>query len=236
MIIDKEFIQCYNKYIQKTLKRHHAQDKDMPDLIQDVYEKLVLYQDYYEEKWDSNVKNYIFYICRHCVNRRYRGHDVLDMTDSLDIHVTVDGENIPMEETLTPEDSVTNEGSDLFYLQNTEEVLEMIEQLRYPQREVLRHKLIMGKSHKEIACILQISETNSKTLLHRGIEQLRKIVSGEEEVELLQHKFKGMHQQSIRTNDETGVDVWNDWSWKPQPPSNVKEFTPEEIQQYLKGE
>jgi RNA polymerase sigma factor (sigma-70 family) len=232
IVIDKQFIKEYNKHIKNRLKKLGGHKDDIPDLVQDVYEKALLYQDYYEEKWGSCMKTYLYFIALHCVNRKYRGNDIMNDYVSLDTCTKINGEDIPMYETVVKE---PDDEADSFYLSNTDEVRFYLDRIKESQRKVLELKLILGYNHKEIAETLQISEGNSRLLYKRGLDQFKQLVTGEE-IELLQHKFKGIHQQSIQSNDETGVDVWNDWSFRPHTNGEVKEFTQEEIDKYLKGE
>ena len=154
---------------------------------------------------------------------------------SLDTMVTIDGDQMPVYDTLTNYDSASQDPDDKFYLNNTEEVRFYLDRLSNNHRLVLEHKLILGYTHSEIADLLSISESYSQNLFKQGVDQLKSLVVGEE-IEILQHKFKDAHQQSIQSNDETGADVWNDSFWKPEPPSAIKYFSQEEIDLYLKGD
>ena len=234
-MIDKKFIRKYNSYIKQQLSRSGVRPEDTRDLIQDVYEKAQLYEDYYENDWATGIKSYLYFIIRHVINRKYRSKDVLDHCLSLDSRVSEDGEKFSMHEVITEQDSVFEE-SDSYYLNNTPEVQYYLDHLQDKMRKVLEHKLILSYTHKEVADILHITESDSKQTLKRGIEQLKKLVTGDDDVEILQHKMRGIHQQSIRTNDESGTDVWSDWSFRPHIHGEVKVFTQDEIDDYLKGE
>lgn len=238
MLVDNNFYISYNKYVRdKLFKRRDVKKQDVEDLVQDVFEKCKLYEDYFDPDKGS-VKGWLAKMVIHVVDRSKRGSDIMDNPFiSLDTsYFDEDDEEVSLYETLTEDDSFYEKESDYYYLDNRPEVTYYVDQLEERQRQVLEFKLILGYTHNEIADTLGISASTSAAVLKEAVKSLEKLVNSIDDVELLQHKFKGAHTESIKSNNDSGVNVWNDWSWKPVAPGPVKIYSESEIKQYLKGE
>jgi len=73
-MVTKEFIKEHTLYLTNTLRKKDSKltREDVQDLVQDVFEKVTLYQDYFDASKGS-LKSWLSLMCVHVYDRHRRG-------------------------------------------------------------------------------------------------------------------------------------------------------------------
>jgi RNA polymerase sigma-70 factor (ECF subfamily) len=155
---DKEFTQIYDAYYEriysfvyfKTLHREVAEDITSMTFLK-AYEKIHQF-----DATKGNFSSWIYTIAANTIRDHFRTtHHATSLDDVWDLS--------------SDEDIAIDVGNRVL----VQEVLEHMRTLSAQQRDVLMLRLWEGRSHKEIAEILGISEATSKMTLSRSLSSLR---------------------------------------------------------------
>lgn len=214
MMVTKEFIKEYTPYLTFIYKKKSSNltTEDIQDLVQDTFEKVTLYKDYFDDT-KGTIRNWLSMMTVHVYDRFKRGSLVID-------EIVNDYTQDDMLETM----------SNYFYTSNKEEVDLFINMLPNQQRDVVYFKLVLGHSHEEIAHKLRFSVTNASTLYNRGLSNLKKLInsdSPEDEV-LIEPKILKPHGDRPYAGD---------WAWRygeteEQRNGKCYTYTQREVQEY----
>ena len=216
MLVNDKFIKDFTPLVRSLLQNKGI---DTEDMVQDVFEKAILYQDYYEDTFESTIQSWLGLLVTHVFDRHVRDGtiEVLSLDDSSEaMQVT--------------EEDLLYSVNDHFYSSNKEEVDYFIDLLPPKQRDTVYLKLVLGYTYKEISKSLGVSESGAQTNFSAGVKNLRKLLISDDpdhEV-LIEPKILGSYGDKPYAGD---------WAWRPnespdRSPSKVKIFTPEEIKQY----
>ena len=167
-----EFIKEYKPYLISIYKQksNKLTTEDIEDLVQDTFEKVTLYQDYYINDYDKSksipetkrLKSWLKLVCVQVYDRFKRG--------SLQIEEMV--------KDYTKEEMIFDI-SNHFYTANKDEVDMFINMLPKSQRNVVYMKLVLGHSHEEIAKKLYTSVAASTSNLKRGMDNLKQLIDSD---------------------------------------------------------
>lgn len=162
-MVTKEFIKEYTPYITFALKKKDSTltKEDLQDLVQDVFEKVTLYQDYFDDSKGS-LKSWLSLMCVHVYDRYARGLLQID-------EIAKD----------YSKDDLLESHNNYFYNSNKEEVDQLINMLPNKQRDVVYFKLILGHSYDEIALKVDMSSNAAGTTFSRGLANLKKLINSD---------------------------------------------------------
>lgn len=151
------------------LKKRMENLEDAEDLTQDVFVYCFKNYDNFDPE-KSSITTWLYMVTNSRLKNYYRGikgpkepEDWMDVLEEyLSKYCSTDG----------------NELEESVYIQQLRDALaDGIEKLPKRQEQVVVYKYFLGKSHKEIAQILGISEGNSKIILTRALDTLREYMS-----------------------------------------------------------
>ena len=171
-MVNKEFIKEHTSFLTHQYKKKSTRltSEDIQDLLQDTFEKVTLYQDYYINDFkpksllseEDGLRSWLSLLTLHVYDRFMRGS--LQITE-----IAKDYTHDEMLETVT----------DYFYMSNKEEVDSFIRMLPKEQSNVVYLKLILGYSHDEVSKNLYINTIKSRTLFSRGMTNLKKLINSD---------------------------------------------------------
>lgn len=163
-MVTKEFIKEHEAYLIYIYKKKNTSltREDIQDLVQDTFEKVTLYQDYFDSS-KGTLRGWLSMMTVHVYDRFKRGALVID--------------EIAKDYT---QDDMLESMSNYFYTSNKEEVDLYINMLPNQQRDVVYFKLVLGHTHDEIAYKLKFSVVNARTLYTRGLSNLKKLINSDD--------------------------------------------------------
>lgn len=222
-MVTKEFIKKYQSFLASEYKKKSSKltKEDIEDLVQDTFEKVTLYQDYYTNEFDTQkkipenarMKAWLKLLCVDVYGKYQRGSLVID----------------EMVKDYTEEDKLFD-SNDYFYTANKEEVDAYINMLPKSQSTVVYMKLVLGYSHEEVSKNLFISTIAAQSTFKRGMDNLKKLVNSDNpEKEVLQ-ETKILKPHGDRP-------FAGDWAWRygeseEQRNSKVYIYTDADIEVY----
>lgn len=139
------------------------------DIVQEVYIRII--KSYDRFRGDSSEKTWAFSIARHVIfdhfrkQKRKKKH-TNETTDLYEI------EFIPGSDAAPEEVVIQQENLQLLY--------RLLDKCNINQKQVVVLRYIQGHSLKETATILNLTVSNVKTLQHRAIKKLKKLLEEEE--------------------------------------------------------
>lgn len=166
-----DFESFYKKTFQKVYKFFHYKSVEtsvIEDLTHDSF--LRFYQKYSDKSYDDTEALKILYGIVRNVYREW-------------VRKSINEKRVPLIDNLNyeEEDSVEfaifedNDYEDRLF-KRVEELKDCISELNEKIRKVLEYRFLEGKSRKEVAILLNISEKDVHTYQKRGIKYLKKIV------------------------------------------------------------
>jgi len=213
-MVTKEFIKEHKSYLVFLYKKKDSQltREDIEDLVQDTFEKVTLYKDYFDES-KGTLRNWLSMLTVHVYDRYKRGSLVIDeiVKDYSQEEVLLDTNNY-------------------FYTANKEEVDMFINMLPKNQSNIVHMKLVLGHSHEEISKILYASVTACTSTFKRGMDNLKKLINSDNpEKEVLQ---EAKILRPVGDRPYAG-----DWSYRygeneDRRNSKVRIYTDEDIEAY----
>jgi len=172
-MVTEEFIKLHKPYLVSSYKKKSSRltTEDIEDLVQDTFEKVTLYQDYYINDFSPKSKltdvdktrSWLSLLTVHVYDRFMRGN--IQITEIVKEY--------------TKED-LLEESSNYFYSANKEEVDSFINMLPQEQSNIVYLKLILGHSHNEISSKLYIDTIKSQTIFRRGMDNLKKLINSDD--------------------------------------------------------
>jgi len=199
-MVTKEFIKEHKPYLVSVFKNkdNKLTTEDIEDLIQDTFEKVTLYHDYYTNEFDvhkkipehKRLKSWLKLICVQVFDRHKRGALVR--------------EEIVKDYT---REEVRRETNNYLYTANKEEVDMFIGMLPKNQSNVVHMKLILGHSHEEIAKILYTSVVACTSTFKRGMDNLKKLINSDNPEKEVLHEAKLLKPHGDRP-------YAGDWAWR----------------------
>ena len=190
-MVTKEFIKEFTPHLTYVLKRKdsHLTKEDLQDLVQDVFEKVTLYQDYFDDSKGS-LKSWLSLMCVHVYDRYARG---LLQIDEIAKDYT--------------KDDLLESHNDYYYNNNKEEVDQLINMLPNKQRDVVYFKLILGHTYDEIATKVNISSTAASTTFSRGLANLKKLINSDNPEQEIMYEPKILKPHGDKPYS-------GDWAWR----------------------
>lgn len=220
-MVTKEFIKQYRPLLASLYrgKDKSLTKEDIQDLVQDTFEKITLYQDYYINDYGKNIPedkrmtSWLKLITVQIYDRYRRG--------SLQIDEIVKDYT---------KDDLLDDTSNYFYSANKEEVDMFINMLPSNQRDIVYLRLVLGHSYDEISHKLYTSATAASTTFSRGLDNLKKLINSEDpEKEVL--------TESIPLRPYGDKPYAGEWWWRygeseERRHSKIRPYTNEEVIAY----
>lgn len=160
-IFESYYKRIYNYYYYRIQNQYIAED-----LTSQLFEKVITKISGYE-KHKGNFEVWLFAIARNVLNDYFRGQKK-HLWSSLDSVLEM------ISEESGPEQKV-------FEAEETKVLLEMINQLKEKERNIIAYKFGADLKNKEIAELLGISEKNVSVILCRTLKKLKLRLEGEME-------------------------------------------------------
>lgn len=171
-MVTTEFIESHKGFLLASYRKKSQllTTEDLEDLVQDTFEKVTLYQDYFlcdfKPKSVLNdkdcIRSWLSLLTLHVYDRFKRGS--LQITEIAKDYT---------------KDDLLEDVNDYFYSSNKEEVDSFINLLPELQRNIVYLKLILGHTHPEIASKLRINVFKSQTVFSRGMKNLKKLINSD---------------------------------------------------------
>jgi len=190
-MVTKEFIKEHTLYLTNTLRKKDSKltKEDVQDLVQDVFEKVTLYQDYFDASKGS-LKSWLSLMCVHVYDRHRRGLLQID-------EITND----------YSKDDLLESSNDYYYNNNKEEVDQLINMLPNKQRDTVYFKLILGHTHEEVANRTGSTVTAAQTMFRRGLDNLKKLINSDNPEQEIMYEPKILKPHGDKP-------YAGDWSWR----------------------
>jgi len=158
------FDELYNYYFPRVYNYVHyrvADSHDCDDLTSQIFEKLFSRFKYYQPG-RATFSAWLFSIARHTVVDYYRSQARMRDT-SLEITIElIDSKPEP---------------SDIVAFNETQQhLLKALESLTQREREIIALKFWSGSSNRDIATLIEVSESNIAVILFRAMRRLRTIL------------------------------------------------------------
>ena len=148
----------YNIHIYKYIVIKVSDQKTAEDLTSLVFQKA--FKGIHNFKWQGvSFSSWLYRIARNAVIDHYRSSSKESKNISIDNHIAKSREKSPEESAIHTEFEET--------------IAEVLETLPPREREIVYMKFFEGYTNRTIAELLQISESNVGTILHRTIKKLR---------------------------------------------------------------
>lgn len=145
-----ELYRRYSRYLSAVSARYLSNDEDIKDVLQDSFLKIFASLDNFEYRGEGSLKAWMSRITLNETLKFLRSgnrFDTVELSDSI--------QDLPEEEPRSQEVP-------------TNVIFDMIRELPVGYRTVFNLYVVEGKSHKEIAGMLGISENTSASQLHRA--------------------------------------------------------------------
>lgn len=225
-MVNEEFIKDNKPFLvtQYKSKSNKLTTEDIEDLVQDTFEKVTLYQDYFINDFDVSKKipehkrlhAWLKLVCVQVYDRHHRG--------SLQIDEIANDYS---------KDDLLESHNDYYYNNNKEEVDKLINMLPNKQRDVVYFKLILGHTHDEVAFKVNTTVTAAQTVFKRGLANLKKLVNSDnpEEEVLYEPKLLKPHGDKPYAGD---------WAWRfgeseQQRNGECYTYTQDEVKAYCQA-
>ena len=159
-IFETYYKRVYN-YIFYKINSHHTSE----DLTSKVFEKIMLKIDTYSED-KSSFEVWVFAIARNTINDYFRSikkHKLISIDSIMNL----------VSRKQTPEDVVIN-------LETNDEILKALNVLDKRERSIIELKFGADLKNKDIASLLNISESNVGVIIYRSMKKLKKQIKGSE--------------------------------------------------------
>ena len=159
-IFETYYKRVYN-YIFYKINSHHTSE----DLTSKVFEKIMLKIDTYSED-KSSFEVWVFAIARNTINDYFRSikkHKLISIDSIMNL----------VSRKQTPEDAVIN-------LETNDEILKALNVLDKRERSIIELKFGADLKNKDIASLLNISESNVGVIIYRSMKKLKKQIKGSE--------------------------------------------------------
>lgn len=153
----EKVIEKYNNYIYTILKNAITNEEDIEEVLSDVF--TVLWKNYFKLDKDINIRAYLIGIAKNLIKKKYRNY----------MHATENIENI--ENTINADINIEelieeNEKSKIISI--------LIDNMKEEEKQIFTMFYYKGVKIKEIAKLLNITETKVKVTLHRLRKQVKK--------------------------------------------------------------
>lgn len=159
-IFEAYYKRVYN-YIFYRVSCHHTSE----DLTSKVFEKIMLKIDTYSEE-KSSFEVWLFTIARNTLNDYFRSikkHKLVSIDSIINL----------VSKKKTPEDVVIS-------LETNDEILKALNVLDKRERQIIELKFGADLKNKDIATLLDISESNVGVIIYRSMKKLKKQLKGSE--------------------------------------------------------
>ena len=213
-MVTKEFIKDYTPYLTSILKKKDSKltKEDLQDLVQDVFEKVTLYQDYFDSE-KGTLKSWLGLMCVHVYDRHIRCSLQID-------EIASD----------YSKDDLLESHNDYYYNNNKEEVDELVNMLPNKQRDIVYLKLILGHSYNEIASKLSTTVTAATTMFSRGLTNLKTLINSDDPEHEIMYEAKILKPYGDKPYE-------GNWAWRygeseAQKNGKCYTYTKDEVQEY----
>lgn len=153
----EKVIEKYNNYIYTILKNAVPNEDDIEEILSDVF--TVLWKNYLRLDKNINIRAYLIGIAKNLIKKKYRSY--IRETESIDDIENTTNADIDIEELIEE-----NEKSKIISI--------LIDNMKEEEKQIFTMFYYKGNKVKEIAKLLNITETKVKVTLHRLRKQVRK--------------------------------------------------------------
>ena len=152
LLFDRHHLKLYNYFLRMTRDTTLSED-----LTQNVFERIIRYRTTF--RGDRSFKGWMYQIARNIHLDHYRLN------------------KIAVDDTVVIADlAIHNETEERAHDPRTKRLEQALNQLKPQYREVIILGWIQNLKYSEVAEILQLSESNVKTRVHRAIKKLQKLM------------------------------------------------------------
>lgn len=153
----EKVIEKYNNYIYTILKNAITNQEDIEEILSDVF--TVLWKNYFKLDKNINIRAYLIGIAKNLIKKKYRNY--MRDTENIDDMENAIGTDINIEELIEE-----NEKSKIISI--------LIDNMKTQEKQIFTMFYYKGNKVKEIAKLLNITETKVKVTLHRLRKQVKK--------------------------------------------------------------
>lgn len=153
----EKVIEKYNNYIYTILKNAITNEEDIEEILSDVF--TVLWKNYFKLDKDINIRAYLIGIAKNLIKKKYRNY--MHATENIENIENTINEDINIEELIEE-----NEKSKIISI--------LIDNMKEEEKQIFTMFYYKGVKIKEIAKLLNITETKVKVTLHRLRKQVKK--------------------------------------------------------------
>lgn len=153
----EKVIEKYNNYIYTILKNAITNEEDIEEILSDVF--TVLWKNYFKLDKDINIRAYLIGIAKNLIKKKYRNY--MRFTENIDDIENTVNEDINIEELIEE-----NEKSKIISM--------LIDNMKEEEKQIFTMFYYKGTKVKEIAKLLNITETKVKVTLYRLRKQVKK--------------------------------------------------------------
>lgn len=153
----EKVIEKYNNYIYTILKNAITNEDDIEEILSDVF--TILWKNYFKLARSINVRAYLIGIAKNLIKKKYRNY--MHVTENIDDIENTINSDINIEELIEE-----NEKSKIISI--------LIDNMKEEEKQIFTMFYYKGTKVKEIAKILNITETKVKVTLHRLRKQVKK--------------------------------------------------------------
>jgi RNA polymerase sigma-70 factor (ECF subfamily) len=151
----KKLFELTSERVMSTCRRYSNSQEDARDLFQETYLKIFKYLDSYKSV-DGDLQGWIYQITKNCIITHFRSRKIT--FSSIEELGPEDHINLPFDQSTFQE----------------EEILKEIQKLPEGFRTILNLYVFENLEHEEIATILNISVSTSRSQLSRARKLLKK--------------------------------------------------------------
>ena len=199
-MVTKDFIKDNEGFLKGLYRSKGSQltTEDIQDLVQDTFEKVTLYQDYFIHDFDKShkipegkrVQAWLKLVAVQVYDRHLRG--LVQITEIAKDYT---------------EDDLLFSNNEYYYHQHKEEIDALIELLPNKQKETVYLKLILGHTYEEIANKVHSTVTAVSTLFSRGLANLKKLINSDNPEDEVMYEPKILKPHGDKP-------YAGDWAWR----------------------
>lgn len=153
----EKVIEKYNNYIYTILKNAIPNEDDIEEILSDVF--TVLWKNYLRLDKNINIRAYLIGVAKNLIKKKYRSY--IRDTESIDDIENTTNADIDIEELIEE-----NEKGKIISI--------LIDNMKEEEKQIFTMFYYKGNKVKEIAKLLNITETKVKVTLHRLRKQVKK--------------------------------------------------------------
>lgn len=157
----------HSTYVKSiALNKYPDLSKDIDDIVNSVFVRVIINRQKFTENDETATKSLLYiYTVSVCIDiLRKKNKQKTLIKDCVNDDFQID----------EIKDPKYNLEKDIIQKDAVERALALINKLSYPAKDIVRLKYLSNHTTKEISQIMNISETNVRTILKRSLENIRK--------------------------------------------------------------